>query len=204
MLNKILSSVFFLVSFCLSFYSNEVNAQYLKGRNMHTDFALISTIVGNPSFIRDATGADYFDSRRDAGQSDHCIFSYKNHFYWKTDGKIFDSYRMKWQRTGSANLCQTYAQMGYSADVAGLRSGSDSYLDNARVALSYWQDHAQLIIDYWDGTVEVIGDDPGYSYEYSVFSGCKKPTLANLRNMIRIMGSSDDHLLHLMTTEQIE
>ena len=206
MFKKILVSLSLLITVCSSVYSLDANAGgYIKGRNMLTDFALISTIVGNPSFIQDATGADYYPSRRDAAHSDDCVFSYRNHFYWKKDGKIFDSYRMKWQRAGSANLCQTFALLGYSGHTSGLGNGSEFYLRNAKIALDYWKDHAELILAYWDGTVEVIGENqPENAYEFSVFSACKKPTLANLRNMIRQMASSEDNLLYLMANEQIE
>ena len=205
MLKKIFKLLSLSVIFFSIIYPSYSSAEYIRGRNMLTDFALISTIVGNPSFIRDASGADYYESRRESAESENCIFSHKSHFYWKKDGIVFDSYKMNWQRKGSANLCQTYALLGYKDETNNLRPGSDSYLSNAKVALHYWTNHAELILAYWDGVVEVMVENSSeYPDEARAFSACKKPTLLKLKDMIHMMASSEENLMHLLTTEEFE
>ena len=197
-------SVFgFISSIAFSLYSSLALAEYPAERNIQTDFALLTTIVGNPSFIQDATNADYYDSRRAAAAATHCIFSERGHFYWKIDGKTFDSYTQGWQREGSANFCQTFAQMGYLGEDNTLEKGAPARLQNARIALQYWADHAQLILSYWPGVIEVLMDE--YPYEYGVFSRTRKPNQKGLKALINEMSRlSDEDLSRLITTEEIE
>ena len=139
----------------MSLFAVSSYAAYPRGRNIFTDFALIATIVGNPSFIHDAVGAQRFSSRIEAVGSESCIFSDENHYFWKKEGLVSDSYERNWQRLGSANLCQTFAQLGYLGDTAQLREGSEMYIQNAKVVLKYWMTHAPLILAYWEGTIEL-------------------------------------------------
>ena len=203
MLKSKLSVFGSLLAVALSLYSSLAQAEYPAGRNIKTDFALLSTIVGNSSFIQDATGADYYNSRRDAAHADQCIFSERGHFYWKINGNTYDSYKQGWQRDGSANFCQTFAQIGYLGEVNGLAVGPLARLQNTRVALGYWAEHAKLILSYWPGVLEVMRDE--FPYEHEVFSGARMPSLKGLQKMIQAMQVlPDEELMQLITTEEIE
>ena len=173
---------------------------YPSHRNMFTDFALISIIVGNESFIKDAVGAEFCHTRSEAESYEDCIYHENNHFYWKRSGKIYDSYELGWQLSGSASLCQTFAQMGYLGDTKKFRSVDrmDGWVQNAQVALQFWKKHVALILAYWDGVIDVTKEP----YK-SVFLSAKKPSLSDLRRMIRVM-SSKDHLEALLVSERIE
>lgn len=144
---------------CLNLDSMTSNETW-EFKSFYNFLAILTVIMGNYEFIIDNLhiAVNSVETRGKINY-DHDGITFVGrdgigHFHFKAkDGRVTDSYKEKWQISGTNSFCQTFAIMGYLALDSNLKE--KEYTNNAIEALKFIKKQAKHIVKYWKDTVEL-------------------------------------------------
>ena len=112
--------------------------------------------------VSDRTGG-HFINMRDKKSRDGLYFK-DGHWYFKKHGVVNDSFRLGYQRKGTAHFCQTFATMCYLEQAEQLLAGTSHYADNIRKAIEFWEGVFAEYPGLRDFVLSEIRNSPEYAH----------------------------------------
>lgn len=157
--------------------------------------AILTSVAGNPSMM-ESLSIPYFEKKRGKPDNEGVTFIGRDsagHFHWKKDGIASDSYKMRWQVSGSNGFCQTFSIMGYLGKTDGLVPGD--YYKNNLEALKFLLRNYKLIWSYWE--------DVSKQLEKHIYFPDHRITQKKLRDSIQALIDLPELTLQKIITEEI-